>query len=365
MNARRKPDGPEGETARNGNARKKRNTVRNLILFALLAVGLFYGVRIWRFHATHEATDDAQVEGHILPISAKVGGYAAKVFVIDGDAVRAGDTLFTLDTDELEIRLRQAEAELMAAEAAAKGGVAGAGARLAESQRTAAQAELSASKAALEKAEADLERTRSLFKQQIASQAQLEAAQAAFRSAQASYQAASEAARGSGFSIQGANAQVRAADARLAAAQASVDAARLQIAYSVVTAPASGHVAKKNVEPGQLLSPGQSVMALVENTPPWVVANLKETQLHDVRPGQPVEIDVDAFPDRTFHGRVSSIQRATGAKFSLLPPDNASGNFTKVVQRVPVRIELADSDAAALLRPGLSVTVAIDVRGGG
>jgi membrane fusion protein (multidrug efflux system) len=364
MNAPRDTEVMDGETAARGRAPKKKNTVRNAILLAILAVGLFYGIRTWRFHATHATTDDAQVEGHILPVSPKVGGFVARIYVNDEQAVKPGDTLFTLDASELSIRLRQAEAELMAAEAAAKGGVAGAGARVAEAQRTAAQANLAAAKAALDKAQADLERTRRLFQQQIASKAQLDAAEAAFQSAQATYQSSSETARGSSFSIQGANAQVRAADARLAAAQAAVDAARLQLAYSVVVAPTAGHIAKKNLEPGQLLSPGQTVMAIVEATPPWVVANLKETQLEDLRIGQPVDIDVDAYPNRTFHGRVSSIQYATGARFSLLPPDNATGNFTKVVQRVPVRIDLTDADAGQLLRPGLSVTVAIDTRSG-
>jgi membrane fusion protein (multidrug efflux system) len=365
MTARRETETLDGETAARGRAPKKKKTVRNVILLALLAAGLFFGIRTWHFHATHEATDDAQVEGHILPVSAKVGGFADRIYVVDEQMVKAGDTLFTLDARELAIKLRQAEADLLAAEAAAKGGIAGAGARVAEAQRTAAEANLAAMKASLDKAKADLERTRTLFKQEIASKAQLDAAEAAFQSAQASYQSSSESARGSSYGILGANAQVRAADARLAAAQSAVDAARLQLAYSVVTAPVAGHIAKKNLEPGQLLAPGQAVMAIVESSSPWVVANLKETQINDVKPGQPVEIDVDAYPDRAFRGKVASIQYATGAKFSLLPPDNASGNFTKVVQRVPVRIELSDPADAAMLRPGMSVTIAIDTRGGG
>jgi membrane fusion protein (multidrug efflux system) len=364
MNAPRETEVMDGETAARGRAPKKKNAIRNVILLAILAVGLFYGIRTWRFHSTHATTDDAQVEGHILPVSPKVGGFVSRIYVSDEQAVKPGDTLFTLDASELTIRLRQAEAELMAAEAAAKGGVAGAGARVAEAQRTAAQANLAAAKAALDKAQADLDRTRRLFQQQIASKAQLDAAEAAFQSAQATYQSSSETARGSSFSIQGANAQVRAADARLAAAQSAVDAARLQLAYAVVVAPTAGHIAKKNLEPGQLLSPGQTVMAIVEDTQPWVVANLKETQLEELRIGQPVDIDVDAYPHRTFHGKVASVQYATGARFSLLPPDNATGNFTKVVQRVPVRIDLTDADAGQLLRPGLSVTVAIDTRSG-
>jgi membrane fusion protein (multidrug efflux system) len=154
---------------------------------------------------------------------------------------------------------------------------------------------------------------------------------------------------------------VRTAAARLAAAQAAVDAARLQLSYTVITAPASGRVSRKTVEVGQLVSPGQTLMALVDESDVWVVANLKETQLDQVAVGQRVEIEVDAYGGRTFSGRVESIQGATGARFALLPPDNATGNFTKVVQRIPVRIALDRRAAdAPVLRPGMSVQVAIE-----
>ena len=157
---------------------------------------------------------------------------------------------------------------------------------------------------------------------------------------------------------------MRTAEARLGAAQASVAAAQLQLSYAVITAPAPGRVSKKTVEVGQLVSPGQSLMSLVDERDVWVVANMKETQLDDIAVGQAVEIEVDAYKGRTFTGRVESIQGATGARFALLPPDNATGNFTKVVQRIPVRIVLDRRSAdAPPLRPGMSVEVAIDTRG--
>jgi membrane fusion protein (multidrug efflux system) len=343
-----------------------KKNLRNLILLAIAAAGLAFGIPKWWFMHNHETTDDAQVEGHILSVSPRVGGYAAQVRVADNQAVGAGDTLFTLDARELEIKVRQAEADLMAAQAAAKGGVAGAGAHMAESQRTAAQANLAAVKADLAKARNDVERTRGLYKQDISSRAQLDAAETAYQGAQAAYAASSETARGSSFNIAGANAQVRAADARLAAAEAALDAARLQLEYAVVTAPVSGHVAKKNLERGQQVAAGQPVMAIVADGPVWVVANLKETQLAKVKPGESVEIEVDAFAGGKLTGEVASIQSATGARFSLLPPDNASGNYTKVVQRIPVRINLTGAGpSAARLVPGMSVTVAIDTRAGG
>ncbi|MDB5104951.1 MAG: secretion protein HlyD family protein [Fibrobacteres bacterium] len=351
------------------NGPKKKKSKRNIILLAIAVVGLAFGIPRWWYAHNHETTDDSQIEGHILAVSSRVGAFVSQVYVRDEQAVKAGDTLFTLDPRELEIKVRLAEADLLAAQAAAKGGVAGAGARVAESQKTAAQANLESMAANLAKAKADVERTRNLFKQEIASRASLDAAEAAFRSAQATYAAAAEAARGSSFTIAGANAQVRAADARLVAAEAALDAARLQLGYTVVTAPTSGHIAKKNLENGQQIAAGQAVMAIVEDSPVWVVANLKETQLASVRPGENVEMEVDAFPGKTLKGRVASIQNATGARFSLLPPDNASGNFTKVVQRVPVRIDLVDPIKAGSgnppLVPGMSVSVSIDIRSGG
>jgi membrane fusion protein (multidrug efflux system) len=320
------------------------------------------GLPTWWYYHNHETSDDAQVEGHILPVMPRVGGYVQKVHVIDEQKVMIGDTLFTLDARELEIKTRQAEADLLAAKAGSGEGVAGAGVRTAQSQKSTAQANLEAALSSLDKAKQDVERTRELSSKDIASKAQLDAAEAAYRSAKAGYNAAFELARGSTFNTQGAAAQARAADARLEAAQAAYDAALLQLSYAVVTASASGHIAKKNLEPGQWISAGQPVLSIVDDSPVWVVANLKETQLDHVREGQPVDIKVDAYSGR-LRGKVASIQYATGARFSLLPPDNATGNYTKVVQRVPIRIELGeDAEARLPLRPGMSVGVSIDTR---
>jgi membrane fusion protein (multidrug efflux system) len=144
-----------------------------------------------------------------------------------------------------------------------------------------------------------------------------------------------------------------------------LDAAKLQYSYAVILAPQNGHIAKKNLEVGQLMSPNQPVMSIVMDERVWVVANFKETQLDDIKAGQAVKVDVDAYPDHVFHGKVNTIQYATGSRFSLLPPDNASGNFTKVVQRVPVRIEIDPADVVGYrLLPGMSVAVAVDIHSG-
>jgi membrane fusion protein (multidrug efflux system) len=329
---------------------RKKNKKRNLILATIVLVVVAVGVPMYWYNHNHETTDDAQVEGHILPVMPRVGGYVETVRVQDQQAVKPGDTLFTLDRRELEIRLRQAEADWLAATAAAgEAGVAGAGVRVAETQRTVARANL-------EKARQDVMRARELSRQDIVSKAQLDAAEAAYR-------AAEEQARGSDFTIAGASAQSRAAQARLEAAAAALDAARLQLSYATVLAATSGHIAKKNLEAGQWVSAGQAVLSIVDDAPVWVVANLKETQLDRIHPGLPVKVEVDAFPGKSVKGEVESIQYATGSRFSLLPPDNASGNFTKVVQRVPVRIRLEPGTLP--LRPGMSVAVSIDLRGRG
>jgi membrane fusion protein (multidrug efflux system) len=344
-------------------AEKKKKPVRNIVLGIIAVVAVIAGIPTFLYYHHHETTDDAQVEGHILPVMPRVGGYVDKVYVLDDQPVKAGDTLFTLDRSELEIKARQAEADLLVAQAGSGQGIAGAGVGTAQAQKTAAQANLEAAQANLDRAKQDVERTRQLSAEDIASKAQLDAAEATYRSAQATLDAAADQARGSAFNSVGANAQVKAADARLEAAQAQYDAAQLQLSYTVITADASGHIAKKNIESGQWVSAGQPVLSIVDDSLVWVIANLKETQLDHVREGELVNIQVDAYPGLHVHGKVGSIQYATGARFTLLPPDNATGNYTKVVQRVPVHIDLTDGmDSQTPLRPGMSVGVSIDTR---
>jgi membrane fusion protein (multidrug efflux system) len=308
-----------------------------------------------------ERTDDAQIEGTVVPVHARVAGFAQQVLVRDDQAVRKGDTLYRIDPTEYVLRLRQSEAELWAARANSRQGVAGASAHAASAQKQVAASNLDAARANLERAQRELARARGLREREVVSQAQLDAAETTERTAEAALRAATDQAAASGFGEVGAAAQERLADARIAAAQAAVDVARTQLSWTVGIAAVSGHVAKRNVEPGQYLSPGQPLMSLVSDSAVWVVANLKETQVRRVRSGQPVEIDVDALPGRVLWGKVRTVQWATGARFSLLPPDNASGNFTKVVQRIPVRIDLSDTAAFDLLRPGMSADISIRV----
>lgn len=358
------PARPSARPAEPGRARRK--WILPVIAVAVLGT-LVWGVQKWMYARSHESTDDAQVEGHIIPVLSKVGGYVDAVTVQDNDSVNAGDTLVRIDDAEYRVKLAQAEAELAAARAAAgtreNTGQAEAAVATATSQRAALDAQIAAARANEAKALSDLQRMRELAAKQIVSQQQLDAAEAAASAATANLRAVEKQAAAGGSSVVNARAGVRVAQARLDAAQAARDNAALQLGYTSVTAPVSGVVSKKMVELGQLVQPGQQLMSVVADTGVWVTANFKETQLSHMHVGEKVEIEVDAYDGYVAEGVVQSLSPATGAKFALLPPDNATGNFTKVVQRVPVRIAITkDLGPERPLRPGMSVTVHVQTR---
>jgi len=326
---------------------------------ALAAVVL--AVRALHYRATHESTDDAQVDGHIVPVLARVGGYVSQVAVEDNARVRAGALLVRIDSTEYAIRLAQADADVAAAGAAVA--QAAASFESATQQRAAARSQIDAARAAADRAHSDLARARELAATQVVSSQQLDAAQAANDAGEANLQAAQRQADVAGAAIAVAQASQRAAEARLASSRAARQNAALQYSYTRVLAPVAGTIARRTVELGQLLQAGQPLLAIVADTVTWVTANFKETQLVDMRVGQRAEIDVDSYPGCRATGSVESLSPATGARFALLPPDNATGNFTKVVQRVPVRIRVDEGCGASRpLRPGLSVDVHVDTR---
>jgi membrane fusion protein, multidrug efflux system len=344
----------------------RRRIVLGLVLLAAL-LGVGWGVKQWLYGRSHESTDNAQVDGHLVPVLAKVSGYVTAVNVAENDSVRADSTLVRIDEREYAVKLAQADADLAAARATAGGrgveGQAEAAVQNAAGQRAALDAGIGAARANAVKAEADLARVRELAAKQVVSRQQLDAAQANFDAARAQLLSAQRSAGAAGAGVANAQAGVRLAQARLAAAQAARDNAQLQLSYTRVTSPVTGVVSRKQVEVGQLVQAGQPLLTVVSDTGVWVTANMKETQLSDLRVGQNVELDVDAYGGCQAKGKVASVSAATGAKFALLPPDNATGNFTKVVQRVPVRIAITEGCGKAQpLRPGMSVAAHVDVK---
>ncbi len=338
-----------------------------LVLLALVAlVGGGWALHSWWFGRTHVSTDNAQLDGHITPVAPKVGGFVLRVLVEENQPVREGDTLVVLDPRDARARLLQAEADLALARSMA-GSNRRAGqmqAQLAATRASAAGAEaaVASADASVRKAQADVERARRLAATQVVSAQQLDAAEAAYATV-AQAEAARRQAGAAGEQVTAAMAALQGADARLAAAEAAVETARLNLGYTTVLAPSNGIVARRKVEAGELVQPGQSLMTVVPTSGLWVTANLKETQIEDVTPGDAATFTVDAYPGTTFHGTVESVSPATGARFALLPPDNATGNFTKVVQRVPVRIAVAPGESPDKpLRPGLSADVTIRTR---
>ena len=337
----------------------RRRVVLALVVLAAL-FGFGWGLKQWLYGRSHESTDNAQVDGHIIPVLAKVSGYVTAVSVAENDRVGRDSTLVRIDEREYAVRLAQADADLAAARAASGGnglsGQAQAAVQSATGQRAALDANIAAARANAVKADADLRRMRELVEKQVVSRQQLDAAQAAADAAHAQLAAAQNSAGAAGAGITNAEAGVRLAQARLGAAQAARDNAALQLSYTRVTAPVAGIVSRKQVEVGQLVQAGQPLLTVVSDTGVWVTANFKETQLHDLRVGQDVELDIDAYGGVSAKGKVESVSAATGAKFALLPPDNATGHFTKVVQRVPVRIRVTEGlGKDRPLRPGMSV----------
>jgi membrane fusion protein (multidrug efflux system) len=379
-----------------------------VVLPALVALaGVAGGTTLWLGRG-HETTDDAQVEGHVATVAARVPGQVKRVLVTDNQKVKAGDVLVQLDDRDLRARLAAARADRQAAEAqvraagtqlalaetnahssltVARGGLTQAAA-LEGTTRAAidqARGDVTAAQARLNLAQADLSRAQKLFSDDAIPQAELDARQSAFEQAQAvlaqararqvsaeanlgNSQGTLETARGHLVAAQAgpvqvaaARAQVELAEARLAQADAAVEQAELNLSYASVRAEVDGVVSRRTVEPGKSVSPERPLMAIVGLDDTWLVANFKEDQLREMRPGQKAEVRVDTFGRRAFPGHVESFAAGTGSRFSLLPPDNASGNFTKVVQRVPVLVRL-DNPADVPLRPGMSATVTVTVK---
>jgi len=377
MNASKTLPLEPGTTAKPAPAKKIK--ARLLLLTVLLVIAALLGHRWW-WGRSHVSSENAQLEGHIVPIAARVGGYVLNVPVTDNQKLKEGDLLVGLDPRDFQTRVALAEADYQQALAAAgkdgqpgvalaQIGAAQANAAAALSQTTTIEAQIREARANVDKARRDLARARDLANQKMTSQAALDTAETAFKATEARVGALEaqlkttrQTALAAGEQVGVSSAGLKGAQARVVAAQASLQLARNQLDDANVKAPTTGIISKKAVEPGQMIQAGQTLMYLVPTDRLWVTANLKETELKQIKRGQEVEIDVDAYPDMKLKGHVDSFSPATGARFTLLPPDNSTGNFTKVVQRVPVKIALETLPEDHPLRPGMSVSVVITTR---
>ena len=399
------------------------------VLFAALGLGAIvagsFGFRWWQYASTHQETDNATVAGHVFQISSRIPGTVLTVPVEDNQQVKAGDLLVQLDPADYRVKVQQAQAAIAVAQRqaeTAQAGISLAG-QTAQGQNTeaqgnisralasistaqsavteaqsgvpVAQAELSQTQANLSKLQADLDRYQLLYGSGAVSKQQLDSAQAAYDTALAQKAAAAqrvnqaqaklaqaqqgvsqaqaelETSRGGlqqaqagGQQTEVSRRQYAAANATIAQAQSSLAEAQIQLSYTNLKAPAAGRVGRKTVEVGERLQAGQPLMAIVGNDL-WVTANFKETQIAQMHTGQPVEVKLDAFPGQVFAGRINSLAPASGAEFALLPPDNATGNFTKVVQRIPVKIVLNAESVRGYesqITPGMSATVAVEIK---
>lgn len=334
-----------------------------IVAVAVLAAvaGMLYGFKHWQFYSTHEETDDAEVEGHISPVLPRVPGYVAKVLVTDNQRVSAGQVLLEVDPRELDLRVAEAEAAFRNANADhATAEAAIIGARAAAQT---AEANVATALVRQRKALADLDRDTTLFKTGAITDSQLSDTKAAADTATAQVASVRSEAKTADVQIAVAAARGAAAQTQANEKASDLDFAKLQRTYASVTSPIAGIISRKNVETGQFIQAGQTLLSVTSDTDVWVIANFKETQLTHMKAGQSVEFEADSYPGVIFHGKIESISGATGARFALLPPDNSTGNFVKVTQRVPVKITLTEAlDAERPLRPGMSVDATASVR---
>ena len=326
---------PAGNTAPPAVASKPKHS-RRLLMLGSVGGALLVGAAVWYFlNVGYETTDDASIEAHVIEVSPKVSAHVVAVHFDDNYDVKRGDLLVKLDPRDFEVNLASAEASL--ASAKSKLSQAEAQQNMARAGIGQTKADLASAQATADNAEADLKRNAQLYQTHVIDRREYDASTAQAKSDVANVESNAKKVTSQEAQVQLADAQYSAASAEEKQAEAQLRQAELQLSYTRIYAPFDGRVTKKSVEPGNYVQPGQTLFSLV---PPevWVIANFKETQLKSMKVGQPVSVRVDAVPGHDFQAHVDSFQVGTGGRFTLLPPENATGNFVKVVQRVPVKI---------------------------
>jgi membrane fusion protein (multidrug efflux system) len=340
---------------------EKKSPVKITLLVLVLLVAAYFGYKKIHFVLTHETTDNAQVETQITPVLPRVAGYVKSIAVKDYDSVKTGQLVVELDDAELQTQLlemeadfRQAEVDVINAKAALNNAIVSlrvnkGGIDLSQMRR--------------KKAEDDLKRDQGLYADQAITRKQLDDSRFNLETAAQQLENSKTDLTAAQSRIAVLQAGVAKATAGLDVKKAKIEQTRLKLSYTKIYAPQAGRIGKKNVSEGQYVQAGTPLFSIVNDTTYWVIANFKENQLKKLYPGKEVDIEIDAFPDLKIKGEIESLSEATGAKFSLLPPDNASGNFVKVTQRVPVKIRITDiNQYRNMLRAGLSVFVSAEIK---
>lgn len=330
------------------------------ILSYIISILVIAAAAVWVYskfvHSGNvEFTDNAQIQQQIVPVNSRVQGYIKEIRFKEFEPVKKGDTLVIIDDADMRLRLAQARADYQ--NALAGRNVADRSVNVASANVAVSEASIAEAKVVMDMAATDFERYRKLLEQEAVTRQQYDAAKTDYEAKKARYEMLARQRSATSTVVDETRQRIAQNDAGIELAKTLVETAELNLSYCVILAPCDGYASRKAIQEGQLVQPGQTLLDIVDSTDLWIAANYKETQLQHIAPGSKVRIKVDAVPDVVFNGTVKSISKATGASLSILPQDNSAGNFVKVRQRVPVRIEFSNDNAAAemqKLRAGMN-----------
>ncbi|MDF2187901.1 HlyD family secretion protein [Paraflavitalea sp. CAU 1676] len=332
------------------------NVLIKLIAVTVVVVALIYLVKYLSYASQYESTNDAQVDAYINPVSARAGGFIKEVLFNEHQAVQQGDTLVILDNREYLQKVKEAESLLE--DTRAQQEIHGAAINAAQTATLVNKDQINSAKARLWQQEQDVKRFQNLLKEEAVTLSDFEQVQTKYDISQSDYSAAQNSLKTGDSKVRELQSRYNSLFAAQKRAEALLDLARLNLSYTVIVSPYTGFTGRKNILEGQQVQAGQPLVSIVNTRNKWVIANFKETQVHDMYIGQVVEITADAIPGKSFAGKIDAIAASTGSKFSLLPADNSTGNFVKIVQRVPVKIVFADT-AGYVLKAGMNVKISV------
>jgi len=335
---------------------KKFNIVFNSVVAVIVVVTVFFFIRYAVHASRYEETNDAQVEAYINPISARVGGYIKTINFEEHQPVKAGDTLVVIDNREYLAKVMEAEAALEDAKARLL--VLDAQINTTKTGVYVNKDMISSAKATYTEKQQDLKRYKNLLKEEAATVQEYEQMQARYDVAQSNYNAAGNTLKTTNSKIEELQAGRALIAAEIKQKEALLGLAKINLQYTIITAPYSGRLGRKTIQQGQQIQAGQSLVPIIDESQKWVTANFKETQIESMHTGQEVEIKIDGFDTTTYHGTIEAIAGSTGSKFSLLPADNSTGNFVKITQRIPVKIKFSEKDLSAI-KAGMNVEVSV------